>query len=95
MKYPDRPVLFEDVEGWKVAGNIWSTRERIASYLNTTREKLIHLIAEAMENPRPYRMAEDAPFLKNPTGGDFSLKELPIPKYYPGTAASTSPRLWS
>ncbi len=82
LKYPDRPVLFEDVEGWKVAGNIWSTRERIATYLNTTREELIHLIAEAMENPRQYKEVKEAPFLKNSTK-DFSLKKLPIPKYYP------------
>ncbi|BAD85118.1 3-octaprenyl-4-hydroxybenzoate decarboxylyase [Thermococcus kodakarensis KOD1] len=82
LKYPDRPVLFEDVEGWKVAGNIWSTRKRIATYLNTTREELIHLIAEAMENPRQYKEVKEAPFLKNSTK-DFSLKKLPIPKYYP------------
>ncbi|WP_456421261.1 UbiD family decarboxylase [Thermococcus sp.] len=83
LKYRDRPVLFENVDGWKVAGNIWSTRERIAGFLNTSREKLIHLIAEAMENPSPYRTVEDAPFRKNSTK-DFSLLELPIPKYYPG-----------
>ena len=82
LKYRDRPVLFEDVDGWKVAGNIWSTRERIASFLNTEREKLVHVLTEAMENPSPYRTVESAPFLKNSTS-DFSLFELPIPKYYP------------
>jgi len=82
LKYKDRPVLFEDVDGWKVAGNIWSTRERIASFLNTEKEKLIRILAEAMEGPSPYRTVEVAPFLKNSTR-DFSLTELPIPKYYP------------
>ncbi len=82
LKYRDRPVLFENVDGWKVAGNIWSTRERIASFLNTEKEKLIHVLAEAMENPSPYKTVERAPFMKNSTE-DFSLLELPIPKYYP------------
>jgi len=82
LKYRDRPVLFRDVDGWSVAGNIWSTRERIAEFLRTDREELIHLIAEAMENPSPYRTVESAPFMKNSTR-DFSLLELPVPKYYP------------
>ena len=82
LKYRDRPVLFEDVEGWRVAGNIWSTRERIAGFLNTEKENLIHMLTEAMENPSPYKTVESAPFLKNSTS-DFSLLELPVPKYYP------------
>jgi len=82
LKYRERPVLFENVGGWRVAGNIWATRERIAGFLNTEKERLIHLIAEAMENPSPYKTVESAPFLKNSTE-DFSLLELPVPKYYP------------
>ncbi|ASA77227.1 UbiD family decarboxylase [Thermococcus sp. 5-4] len=82
VKYRDRPVLFRNVDGWTVAGNIWSTRERIADYLGTEKEKLLHFIADAMENPEPYRMVDGAPFMANSTA-DFSLLELPIPKYYP------------
>ncbi|WP_297092080.1 UbiD family decarboxylase [Thermococcus sp.] len=82
VKYRDRPVLFRNVDGWMVAGNIWSTRERIAGYLGTEREKLLHFIANAMENPEPVRTVESAPFTANSTA-DFSLRELPIPKYYP------------
>lgn len=82
LKYKDRPVLFEDVNGWSVAGNIWSTRERIAKFLNTTRENLVHLLTGAMENPAPYRTVKSAPFLRNSTQ-DFSLLNLPVPKYYP------------
>jgi len=82
LKYRDRPVLFENVDGWKVAGNIWSTRERIARFLNTERGNLLHMLAEAMENPSPCKTVESAPFLKNSTE-DFSLLELPVPKYYP------------
>ncbi len=82
LKYRDRPVLFRDVGGWSVAGNIWSTRERIAGYLNLTVGELTPFIADAMENPAPYETVDDASFLRNSTG-DFSLLELPVPKYYP------------
>ena len=82
LKYRDRPVLFRDVGGWSVAGNIWSTRGRIADYLNLTVGELTPFIADAMENPAPYETVDDAPFLRNSTE-DFSLLELPVPKYYP------------
>ena len=82
LKYRDRPVLFRDVDGWRVAGNIWSTRGRIAKFLGIDREDLLHFIADAMENPAPYETVDDAPFLRNSTE-DFSLLELPVPKYYP------------
>ncbi|WP_048148722.1 UbiD family decarboxylase [Palaeococcus ferrophilus] len=82
LRHMDRPVLFTDVEGWKVAGNVWSTRDRIAAYLGIGIGEIIHFMADAMENPSPYRVVEDAPFLKNSTE-DFSLTELPIPVYYP------------
>ncbi len=82
LRHRTRPVLFEDVDGWQVAGNIWSTRERIAGYLGIEKEGLTAFIADAMENPSPYRTVERAPFLKNSTT-DFSLRELPVPKYYP------------
>ncbi|GAB6102635.1 UbiD family decarboxylase [Thermococcus atlanticus] len=82
LRYRDRPVLFEDVDGWQVAGNIWSTRERIARYLGVGKEGILHILAEGMENPQPYRAVKDAPFLKNSTE-DFSLLELPVPRYFP------------
>ena len=82
LKYRDRPVLFRDVDGWEVAGNVWSTRERIADYLGIGKGDILHFMADAMENPSPYRTVERAPFMRNSTG-DFSLLELPVPKYYP------------
>ncbi|ASJ00702.1 UbiD family decarboxylase [Thermococcus gorgonarius] len=82
LKYKTRPVLFEDVDGWRAVGNLWSTRERIARFLNVRKEDLLHLISRGMENPRPVKVVERAPFFSNSTT-DFSLRELPVPKYYP------------
>lgn len=82
LQNKDKPILFKDVDGWEVAGNIWSTRERIAKYLGIKREEILHLITDAIDNPKSYEIVKDAPFLKNKTK-EFSLKELPIPQYFP------------
>ncbi|AHF79868.1 UbiD family decarboxylase [Thermococcus paralvinellae] len=82
LKYKTKPVLFKDVNGWEVAGNIWSTRERIAKYLGIKKEEILHVMEYAMDNLHDYKLIEKAEFMRNRTK-DFSLKELPIPKYYP------------
>ncbi|MEM3059564.1 MAG: UbiD family decarboxylase, partial [Methanomassiliicoccales archaeon] len=33
MKNPDKPVIFQNINGCEVVGNLWSTRERIARFL--------------------------------------------------------------
>ncbi|AEC52555.1 hypothetical protein PNA2_1640 [Pyrococcus sp. NA2] len=81
LKYKDRPILFKDVEGWEVAGNIWSRRERIAKFLNTDNRGLLEMLVKAMDKPEKYEFVERAEFLKNKS--DVNLKELPIPKFYP------------
>lgn len=81
LKYKDRPVLFKDVEGWEVAGNIWSTRDRIAKFLNTDKKGLLELLAYSMENPSKYEIVDDAEFLRNEN--EVNLLDLPVPKFYP------------
>ena len=54
-----QPVVFENVAGSRLAGNLWSTRDRIATALDTDRENLVHLIAEALESPRDPEQVED------------------------------------
>ncbi|WP_457754741.1 UbiD family decarboxylase [Thermococcus sp.] len=82
LKYKTKPVLFKDVDGWEIVGNLWSTRERIAEYLGIKKEDILHVMEYAMDNLHDYKLIEKAEFMKNKTE-DFSLKELPIPKYYP------------
>ncbi|MFA4640000.1 UbiD family decarboxylase [Pyrococcus kukulkanii] len=81
LKYKDRPVLFKDVEGWKVIGNVWSKRERIAKFLNTDNRGLLELLVKAMEEPKDYVVVDKADFLKNKS--EVNLLELPVPKFYP------------
>ena len=86
LKYKDKPLLFKDVDGWEVASNIWATRERIAKYLGIKKEDIVHFLAKASDEPKPYNVVEKAEFMKNSTR-DFSLRELPIPHYFPKDAS--------
>ena len=38
---PTTPIMFSDLGGYRAAGNIWSTRERICWAMNIKREELI------------------------------------------------------
>ncbi len=82
VEHKEKPVFFKNVDGWQVVGNLWSTRERISGYLGIKKEEIVHVLASSMEHPRPYKIVRTAPFLKNSTK-DFSLLELPVPKYFP------------
>ena len=78
-----RPVIFDNVAGSRLAANLWSTRDLIARSLNTDREELVHLIAEALNSPQTPEMVDDAEVLSNSTE-DVDLTSLPIPRFYPG-----------
>ncbi|MDR3206552.1 MAG: UbiD family decarboxylase [Candidatus Methanoplasma sp.] len=75
-------VVFEDLNGGKAAGNVYSTRAKIAAALNIRPDGIVdHLIAAA-ESPADVREVDDPEFKKG--GSDKArLLSLPIPKYYP------------
>jgi UbiD family decarboxylase len=83
MRDQTRPVVFTDLHGMRAAGNIWSTRERIAGALKLKKEQLIPKMLEAMAFPSPPKQVGDAPFMDN-VRTEFDLTKLPIPKYFPG-----------
>lgn len=80
---PTTPFLFEDLKGFRVAGNVWATRERIASALGQMQDELLLKMLEAMKNPADFDVIEDAPVLKNIVD-DVDLMRSPINKWYPG-----------
>ncbi|KPU63018.1 hypothetical protein EP1X_06585 [Thermococcus sp. EP1] len=82
LRHKDQPILFRNVDGWEVIGNLWSTRERISKYLGIKRSELLHFMMKAMDSPRPYKEVSEAEFFKNSTK-DFSLRDLPVPHYFP------------
>ncbi len=83
LKYPRNPVYFKNVDGYELAGNIWSTRERISNALKS--KNLIKDLSESIKNPMDYDVVDENPFIKSK---DFSLKDLPIPKFFQGDGSN-------
>ncbi len=82
LKSPTRPMLFEDLDGYAAVGNLWSTRERIASAMGTTPAELTSKMVRAMDAPSQPQEIDSAPFDKNVIT-DFDLRASAIPKFYP------------
>ena len=76
-----KPVFFENLDGHRAVGNLWSTRERIAKAMGTTPMELTKKMMQAMDSPSPPQEIESAPFDKNIIT-DFDLGESAIPKFY-------------
>jgi len=54
-KMQNRPILFENMEGyqgWKIAANLFSTRELIAKYFGIPKNQLIPSLTRAIDNPK-------------------------------------------
>jgi UbiD family decarboxylase len=83
LKERTKPVLFENLDGFRAVGNLWSTRERIARAMNTAPADLSQKMLSAMDSPSPPQEIESAPFDKNILT-DFDLRESAIPKFYKG-----------
>ncbi len=85
LKHPRSPVHFADLDGHEAVGNLWSTRDRVASAMNTTRDALLGHLMLSMSHPEDFHAVEKAGFQANETT-DVDLLESPIPKLYPGDA---------
>lgn len=82
-RHPEEPVYFTLFPGGKLIVNLWSTRERLGRALGVEKDEIIDVLADATDDPVEPRIIDDPPALKNRLD-DFDLRELPIPKYYPG-----------
>ena len=83
LKERTKPVLFENLDGYRAVGNLWSTRERIARAMHTTPADISKKMLQAMDSPSPPQEIEKAPFDSNVLT-DFDLRESAIPKFYDG-----------
>jgi len=85
LNHPTTPVHFTDLDGLEAAGNLWSTRERIAAALGIPTDQLLPKLMEAQAHPKDARVIDHADFLKHSTT-DVDLHDLPIPKLFPKDA---------
>ncbi|MDR0508540.1 MAG: UbiD family decarboxylase, partial [Candidatus Methanoplasma sp.] len=77
----DTTVLFENVNGKKAAGNVFSTRKKIAAAMNIPPEKIVGHILSAIDSPCDLNEVKTPGFMANKMKTD--LTALPIPRYYP------------
>ena len=85
LAHPNRPVFLPRLEGGPAAGNIWSTRDRVASALGVTPDQLLPKLMEAQSHPKDTRLVERADFMQKTTS-DVDLQALPVPKLFPRDA---------
>ena len=81
FKEKTKPVLFENMDGFRAVGNLWSTRERIAQAMGVEPIELTNKMMQAMDSPSPPQEIENSPFDKNVLT-DFDLRESAIPRFY-------------
>jgi len=77
----DKTFYFKSLNGGEAAGNVFSTREKIAAAMNIGPQHIVQHISNAIANPRPVKVVEKPNFKKNMLPVD--LTSLPIPKYFP------------
>ncbi|MEM2944445.1 MAG: UbiD family decarboxylase [Methanomassiliicoccales archaeon] len=82
MKNPDKPVIFQNINGCEVVGNLWSTRERIARFLGIEKREIMKKLLAAIENPVSPVKIENPPF-REKIIEKVDLRKLPIPKWFP------------
>jgi len=85
LQHPRNPVHFTDLDGGEAVGNLWSTRDRLAAAMNTTKDKLLELLMDAQAHPIDVNVVDHPEFAKHATE-DFDLRDLPVPKLFPGDA---------
>jgi len=75
------PILFKNLGGFKAVGNLFATRERIASALTIPKERVAPELGNAISRPCPTILGSSAPLLEN-VSEEFNLLNLPFPLYY-------------
>lgn len=82
---PNRPVFLPHLEGGPAAGNLWSTRDRVAAALSFPVDQMLPKLMGAQAQPRDTRLVTNAGFLEQTTT-DVDLTSLPVPKLFPRDA---------
>lgn len=81
MEDQEATVLFENLNGGKAAGNVFSTRGKIASALGVSKEGIVGHLMDAISSPKPCEIVEDPEF--RACASEVKLMSLPVPKYFP------------
>ena len=81
MEDQSKTVVYEDLNGGKAVGNLFSTREKIAAALNVPMDGIVEHLLHAITNPEPCEIVDRPEFRE--VSAELDLMKLPIPKYFP------------
>lgn len=81
MKNDQSLILFKKIKGYdyQIVTGICGSRDVIASWFDTTREKLLFKISDAIQNPKEYEIVENAPCFEEKSK---DLDDIPLLKYH-------------
>lgn len=74
-------IFFNNVNGGKAVGNLFSTRDKIAKTLNISKEGIVEHMLHGISNPIATEEVDNPEFRECTLPLD--LTKLPIPKYFP------------
>lgn len=80
----DSTILFEDLNGGRAAGNVYSTREKFGRALGIDADGIVPHVISAMAAPEPVNVVDDPVFRQQTLVTD--LQKLPAVKYFPEDA---------
>jgi len=83
MEHVTTPIYFPDFPHGQSIVNLWASRSRLADHFGIDKGEIIEELADAVENPIEPEEVHRAGF-EDIVEKEFDLRELPIPKYYPG-----------
>jgi len=74
-------ILFNKIKGYdyRIVSGVCGTRDTIASWFGTNREKLLFKISDAIQNPKEYNIVKEAPCFEEKSK---NLDDIPLMKYY-------------
>ncbi len=73
--------VFENLNGGKAVGNLFSTRQKIADAMNITQGEIVSHMIHAIDNPADTQVVDDPEFRFQEISVD--LMKLPLCKYFP------------
>src|SRR6266581_494690 len=85
LHHPRQPVHLRNFQGGEAVGNLWSTRDRVASALRVPNADLLPKLMDAQAHPKDAHIAARGDFMRHEST-DVDLRELPIPKLFPKDA---------
>lgn len=84
-KFEGKGIIFENIKGYencKLLANICSSRDLIARALQTSRERVLFRMIEAMKKPLSYKIVEKADFLENEIKKPNIIEHIPLLTFF-------------